>query len=386
MNDLLSFDRNRTTDSQKHLPAGKVISNQELSRLLPGYDVDGSTGAAVWHDAQIYNSERLLLEFILSAVEQGAEVANYVEAMGFLRQENKILGVHARDVLTGELFEIRAQMVINCAGAWVEQLLEQVDSRCGYATSIAMNLIVDQVWSGVAAGLPSRPEAGRPAQILFFVPWRNRTMIGTWHLPWNQAPDEFKMTEEFVGEFIAACNSAYPSLKLSLDKIQHVTWGFLPVNRGNAHGAPVRLTRDGVVVDHQKKDGLSGLISVLGVKYTTARTVAEQAVDLAVAKLTLKTAKCQTHVKPVHGGQIVDFSAFLRQAIAKTPRHLNEEVIEHLVYTHGSEYRSFVKALDEPEMRQRIDPHLPVTVAEVRHAIHHERAITLPDIVQRRTE
>jgi glycerol-3-phosphate dehydrogenase len=141
-----------------------------------------------------------------------------------------------------------------------------------------------------------------------------------------------------------------------------------------------------VVVDHQKKDGLSGLISVLGVKYTTARTVAEQAVDLAVAKLTLKTAKCQTHVKPVHGGQIVDFSAFLRQAIAKTPRHLNEEVIEHLVYTHGSEYRSFVKALDEPEMRQRIDPHLPVTVAEVLHAIHHEMAITLSDIVQRRTE
>jgi glycerol-3-phosphate dehydrogenase len=129
MNDLLSFDRNRTTDSQKHLPAGKVISNQELSRLLPGYDVDGSTGAAVWHDAQIYNSERLLLEFILSPVEQGAEVANYVEAMGFLRQENKILGVHARDVLTGELFEIRAQMVINCAGAWVEQLLDRVTRR-----------------------------------------------------------------------------------------------------------------------------------------------------------------------------------------------------------------------------------------------------------------
>lgn len=72
VNDLLSFDRNRSMDVGKHLPAGSVIPRQELSRLLPGYPLNDSTGAAVWHDAQIHNSERLLLEFLLSADREGA--------------------------------------------------------------------------------------------------------------------------------------------------------------------------------------------------------------------------------------------------------------------------------------------------------------------------
>ena len=75
LNDLLSFDRNRSMDHQKHLKGGSIVSKQKLSHLLPGYDTNGSTGAAVWHDAQIYNSERLLLEFILSSVEEGAIAA-----------------------------------------------------------------------------------------------------------------------------------------------------------------------------------------------------------------------------------------------------------------------------------------------------------------------
>ena len=74
-----------------------IVSQRELSRILPGYDVSTSTGAAVWYDAQIYNSERLLLEFILSAVQTGAEVANYVEAISFLQQGNRIIGVQAKD-------------------------------------------------------------------------------------------------------------------------------------------------------------------------------------------------------------------------------------------------------------------------------------------------
>jgi glycerol-3-phosphate dehydrogenase len=387
LNDLLSFDRNRSIDPQKYLSGGSIVTKQGLSRLLPGYDVDSSTGAALWHDAQIHNSERLLLEFILSAVNEGAEVANYVEATGFLQKGNRITGVNARDVQTGQIFDIQAKVVINCAGAWIEDLLEKVTVRFEHAASIAMNLIVDQVWSGIAAGLPSRPADGRLPQILFFVPWRNRTMIGTWHVPWNASPDKFNMTDTVVQKFVDEINSAHPPLRLSLEKVQHVTWGFLPVNKADAYRETVRLTRDGVVIDHQKKDGITGLISALGVKYTTAREVAEQAVDLAADKLSVKTTKCQTRVRPVQGGQIRDFRAFLKQALAKAPRSVNEEIIEHLVYTHGSNHQHFVKSMIEnPELRERIDPHLPVTMAEIVHAVRHEMALRLADVIQRRTE
>lgn len=386
-NDLLSFDRNRLPDPEKHLPSGKLISKSKLADILPGYDVSKSTGAAVWRDAQIYNTERLLLEFILSAVNAGAEVANYVEVIGFLQNENRITGVKAKDVISRQVFEIQSKIVLNCAGAWIDNILDKVSLRSEYATSVAMNIIVDQVWSGVAAGLPSQPRDGRLPQILFFVPWRDKTMIGTWHIPWNDAPDQFRLTEEVVQDFLDEINSAHPPLELMLEDVQHVTWGFLPVNKEDASREQVKLTRDGVVIDHQKKDDIQGLVSVLGVKYTTARVVAETAVDMAVEKLAAKTTKCQTHITPVNGGRIEDFNAFLNQAQVKAADILDAETIKHLVYTYGSEYRTLAQSIKaQPHLAERIDVNLPVTKAEILHALHHEMALTLADVIQRRTE
>jgi glycerol-3-phosphate dehydrogenase len=386
-NDILSFDRNQLADPEKDLPDGMIVSQRELSRILPGYDVSTTTGGAVWYDAQVYNSERLLLEFILSAVQEGAEVANYVEAVYFLKQHDRIVGVRAKDLQTGQIFDIQSKMVINCAGAWMDYLLEKAALCSEYATSVAMNVIVDQVWSDVAVGLTSQPVNGKPPQVLFIVPWRNKSMIGTCHIPWRDAPHRFILREAMVQEFLDQINSAHQPLKLSLKDVRHVNWGFLPVNQEDANEQQVKLTRDGVVIDHQKRDGVSGLISVLGVKYTTARAVAEQAMDLAVYKLGASTKKCQTHITQVRGGKIEDFRAFLRKALLKFPRVMNERSIEHLVYTYGSEYEKLVECImSQPDLARRIDLPLPVTVAEVEYAVRHEMALTLADVIGRRTE
>jgi glycerol-3-phosphate dehydrogenase len=386
-NDLLSFDRNHLVDPEKNLLDGMIVSQRELTRILPGYDASNSTGGAVWYDAQIYNSERLLLEFIISAVEAGAEVANYVEAISFLQQDNRIIGVRAKDLQTGQIFDIQSKLAMNCAGAWMDCLLEKAALHSEYATSVAMNVIVNQVWSDVAVGLTSQPVNGKPPQVLFIVPWRKKSMIGTCHIPWREAPHKFKLNEAMIQEFIDQINSAHPPIKLSLEDVRHVTWGFLPVNNADANKQPVRLTRDGVVIDHQKKDGVSGLISILGVKYTTARVVAEQAMDLAVNQLGMKTRKCQTHMTQVTGGKIEDFRAFLRKAQLKVPRGINERCTEHLVYTYGSEYEKLMECvLRQRDLARRIDPPLPVTVAEVDHVVHHEMALTLADVIGRRTE
>lgn len=386
-NDILSFDRNHQADLEKRLPGGRIISQMELGNLLPGCDVSASTGAAVWHDAQIYNTERLLLEFVHSAVEAGADVANYVEAMGFPKLDDRITGAQVRDVLSGDVFEIRSRMILNCAGAWVDKVLENVSIQSSYATSVAMNVIVDKVWSGVAAGLPSQPSDGRLPQILFFVPWRDATIIGTWHIPWNATPDEFSVTREVLQPFIDEINSAHPPLSLTLEDIRHVNWGFLPVNKEDANKRQVRLTRDGVIIDHQKRDNIQGLISVLGVKYTTARVVAEKAIDLAVDKLGVKADKCQTSRTPVNGGKIDDFNAFMQLAKADGFHNLDEETVEHLVYTYGSNYKELLTSIiGQPDLAERIAPDLHVTKAEILHAICHEMALTLADLIQRRTE
>jgi glycerol-3-phosphate dehydrogenase len=386
-NDILSYDRNQLADPEKDVPDGMIVSQRELSRILPGYDVSTSAGAGVWYDAQIYNSERLLLEFILSAVQAGAEVANYAEAINFMRHEDRIFGVQAKDLRTGQTFDIQSKLVINCTGAWTDCLLEKASLRSEYATSVAMNVIVDQVWSDIAVGLTSQPVNGKPPQVLFIVPWRNKSMIGTCHIPWHDSPQVFQLHQTMVQGFLDQINSAHPPLQLSLKDVRQVTWGFLPVNPEDANKEPVRLARDGVVIDHQKKDGISGLISILGVKYTTARAVAEQAVNLAVSKLGTKTRECQTHTTPVKGGQIDDFRAFLHRARAEVAGVVNERFIEHLVYTYGSEYRNLVHCvMKQPDLARRIAPPLPVSAAEVQHAIHHEMALTLADVVERRTE
>jgi glycerol-3-phosphate dehydrogenase len=386
-NDILSFDRNHLVDPEKYLINGMIVSQRELTRILPGYDISTATGGAVWYDAQIYNSERLLLEFITSAVEAGAEVANYVEAISFLQADHRIMGVRAKDFQTGQVFDIQAKLVINCAGAWMDCLLEKAALHSEYTTSIALNVIVNQVWSDVAVGLTSQPVNGKPPQVLFIVPWRNKSMIGTCHIPWRDAPHAFELNEAMVQGFLDQINSAQPPVKISLEDVRHVTWGFLPVNKADANKQPVRLTRDGVVIDHQKKDGIAGLISILGVKYTTARVVAAQAMDLAVNQLGITAKKCQTHVTQVRGGKIEDFRAFLRKALLKVPRVLNERSTEHLVYTYGSEYQKLVEyVLRQPELARRIAPPLPVTVAEVQHAVQHEMALTLADVLGRRTE
>jgi glycerol-3-phosphate dehydrogenase len=114
---------------------------------------------------------------------------------------------------------------------------------------------------------------------------------------------------------------------------------------------------------------------------------AEQAVDMAVGQLGLKTKKCQTHITPVAGGKIEDFRTFLQRALVNTPRVISERSTEHLVYTYGSQYPILVEfVLRQPDLARRIDPQLPVTVAEVEHAVHHEMAWTLLDVIQRRTE
>jgi glycerol-3-phosphate dehydrogenase len=190
-----------------------------------------------------------------------------------------------------------------------------------------------------------------------------------------------------VQQFLDQINSAHPALKLSVGDVRHVTWGFLPVNEADANKQPVRLTRDGVVIDHQKKDGITGLISILGVKYTTARVVAEQGMDVAVSQLGMQARKCQTHVTPLSGGKIEEFSIFLRNAQRQAPRLITERCTEHWVYTYGSEYHKLVECvLSHPDMARRIEPPLPVTLAELNHAVHQEMALTLADVIARRTE
>ncbi|MFU8772613.1 MAG: FAD-dependent oxidoreductase, partial [Anaerolineales bacterium] len=264
LNNILSYDRNHYLNPEQSIPKGKWVSREECNQLIPGINTAEMTGAAMWHDGQIYNTERLLLSVIMSASCAGAVIANYVEATGFIRKGATINGMKAKDVFSGQDLEIHTSLVVNCTGAWIDTVLDDIREEKNspiFYPSVALNLVTTQIWDKFGIGLPSRPEfiksissSDSISQVLFFVPWRKHTIIGTWHLPLDKSSDDFELTEEIVQHFLDVVNSTDQNPQLTLDDILHVQFGFLPMIPQRDGTQRVRLVREGKVFDHHKTD------------------------------------------------------------------------------------------------------------------------------------
>ncbi len=396
VNDLVGLDRNQDLDPDHRLPPSRVISREECLDLLPGVAADGITGGVVWYDGQMYNTERLTLAFVQSAAANGAVVANYLQAVDYLFDGETVCGIRVKDTLNAEEFAIRAKLVVNAAGPWVDRLLQRVPARTieqKFHHSLAMNLVTRQFIPGIAAGIPSRPrdENGqRPvssrSRVLFIAPWRDYSLVGTFHKHFQGDPDAFVVREETVAQFIEETNGAYPEARLRIDDVRFVHRGFLPEVPGNGLG-DVKLIRKGQIYDHQREDGIPGLITVVGVKYTSARSVAEQAVDLAIEKLGGPKRDCKTDVAPVHGGDFGALSAFLAACRANDPSGWGDANVRRLVYNYGSTYERLLELVaKEHSLRERVSPESQVLRAEVVHAVRDEMAQKLADVVLRRTD
>jgi glycerol-3-phosphate dehydrogenase len=400
LNDLISFDRNRGVDLKRRLPGGRILSRAECLRLLPEIDGREVTGGALWYDAQMYNSDRLLLSFVLSAVAAGAVVANYTSATGFLlegaraRGGSRVVGVTVRDELKGQGYDIGAKVVVNAAGAKVDAVLGYLGRRQGarlFQPSLALNLVTRRIMPAYGVALtgkarpPGRDKApGERSRLWFIVPWRRYSLIGTIHLPGGQDPDQVSPAEADVQMYLDEINAACPGARLRGEDVYTIHRGFLPVA---APQPEVQLLRQDQVYDHRQDIGVSGVISVVGVKYTTARHAAEQVVDLAFEQLGEKGPPCRTRQTPLYGGDIADWDAFLAEAVNDRPPGVDGETMEHLVSTYGTAYRQLLGyAAEDPGWRRPVGQGTVVTGAEVVHAVRWEMAQKLSDVVLRRTE
>lgn len=393
-NDVVGFDRNRIGDPQKHLPRGRMLSPADCLDLIPGLDGRGLTGAACWHDCQIYNPDRLVLAFVSAAARHGAEVANYVEVTGFLAEGGRVAGVRATDRLDGESFDIRARTVANCAGPWVGHVagLGGPGRAPVTAWSWAMNVVTrkldPEVAFGVYArhafrdGIPVRREGG--AQTLFIVPWRGVTLIGTTHRSYHGTADGFRLTEARVRDFIAEVDRAYPAACLTMRDVRYWYGGLLPMRRETPAGE-VDLLKSFRVLDHGS-EGRDGLVSVLGVKFTTARHVAGKVVDVLFRKLGRRSPPARSASEPVTGGDIGEFARFEDDAVAHHDK-IDPALLRPLLRNHGTEFTR-VLALADDGAEGTGKPLGPdnLLLAAVRHAVREEMAVKLSDVVRRRTE
>ena len=385
LNDLVGFDRNRDTDPNKFLPPGRVVSRQECRRLLPGVPEEGLTGGAFWYDAQITNSDRLTLTFVISAAKAGAQVANYVEAVGFLREGARVCGVEAKDVLDGERLAIRSRVVMNASGPWVDRVLDTLDGESRprlFHFSKAMNLVTRPILRDIAVGLSNRNRG----QVLFVIPWRDVSLVGTRHAGYEGAPDDVEAKEEDIQQLLEEINHAYPPAQLRRHDVRLVHRGLLPMTPGGENGDSVTLVKRHRIHDH-RSEGVDGLISMVGVKYTTARDVAEKAVDRVFDLLGKSPPRARTATTPIYGGSMGRFPEFLDQEVRRNPLQLREPSLRHLIGTYGSAYTDVIRHVEEDSGNALpVVEGSPVLKAEVLHAVREEQAVDLASVILRRTE
>ena len=381
--DLLARERNAQLDPALRLPPSRPLSRAECLALSPLIDGGGVTGGVEWFDCQMYNGDRLNLSFLLSAVRAGAAAANYLEATGLLRAGARVHGVRTVDRLGGARLDVRAPVVLNCAGPRAPALLRTLAPELAPALprrlAKAMNLVTAKPLAGShACG------SWADGRLLFIAPWRGRSIVGTSQHPCDAGADEPRIRRREVEEFIALVNAAFPGAELRLSDVELVHCGLLPAGGRGAGRATLRRTS--LIADH-RRGGVTGLVSVLGVRYTTARDTARRAVDTVFDVLGRPAPRCRTADTPLAGGDVADLDAFLHAAAQTATTSLDAAAGRRLARSYGTLCTELFDALcAAPDDRRPLGAGCAVTRGEIRRAVRQEMALKLSDALLRRTE
>jgi glycerol-3-phosphate dehydrogenase len=394
--DLLVVDRNRgISDPDRRVPASKTVSREEVLAAFPTLEPRGLTGAGILTDGQIYNPPRLTLSFLRSAVGAGCVAANYVEVTGFRRSGTRVTGVEARDALTGEQFAVEAEVVVNAAGPWAEKLLRQDGGLAltptGTYSRDACFVVRRRLTGHAALAVPAQtsdPDAivSRAARHLFLAPWRDYTLVGTWHVVHHGDPDSFVVTSRELQSFLDEVNAGCPGLDLTLNDVALWNAGLVLFGENTAGAVNLRYGKRSRVVDHSRSQGVDGLITQIGVRLTTARGVAERVVNLVFRKLRRPAPPCSTANRPVHGGTTGPFEAFRAGLAQRELRDQPALVVRSLAHNYGSEVgRVLAHCRSHPRGWERLGGS-HVLGGEVLHAVKEEMALRLADVVFQRTD
>ena len=388
VNDLIAHDRNDVRDPALRLPAARLVSRAECLTLSPSIDPSGVTGGIEWYDCQMYNSDRVTLSFLLSARRGGAVIANYAEVTALEWHNGHLSGACIRDRagpanhMDDRTVGIRARVVLNCAGPWAGELLAALAPHAAGSLSTplskAMNLVTKRPL--VETHAIGGPAAGR---LLFIAPWRGHAIVGTSHDPFYGPAGTLTVGRADVAKFLDEVHEAFPGAGLQPADVSLVHRGLLPATNGRGANTLLKTSQ---IRDH-RPDGVPGLVSVLGVRYTTARDTAQRAVDTVFRVLGKTPPPCRTAITPLVGGETSDTQALLREAVATVAPHVTAATAARLVRSYGTEYRQLLDKLEaQPADACRLGTDCDVTPGELRHAVRAEMALTLEDAIFRRTE
>jgi glycerol-3-phosphate dehydrogenase len=315
LNDVISFGRNRSLEPSRRIPGGRLVSRNESLSTFPWFPKKGLTGGAVWYDALLKYPERLTLSFLQSASRLGAQPANYLRVDRLLTGSGAVQGAGVTDRVTGKQFEVRARAVLVAAGPWTERIVttaapmgtSQKTPLRSATHALALNVVLGRRLAEVAVGVRARsgsqedPVCGG-GRFLFCAPQDRGTVLGTWYAASTVGDESTRAygTRALLQEFNEAC----PGLDLTERDVVGCQWGWLPLRNGKEPGRADALAERTRITDHGATHGVQHLISVEGVKFTTARQVVERAVDRVFVSLGRPVPPCRTAAQQLDGAGV----------------------------------------------------------------------------------
>ncbi len=337
------------------------INREKTISKLPLLRPEGLKGGIVYHDGQ-FDDSRMAVSMAGECVKRGGTILNYFEVTGFLKDEKrKISGVKATDIETGTEYQIRSKLVINATGVFADEIhrMDDPTAKPTIRPSQGVHIVLDKTFLGCnSAIMIPKTDDGR---VLFAIPWYDKVVVGTTDTPLNDITNEPKALEEEIN-FILKTAGKYLTKKPSRADALCIFAGLRPLaaNPDNPEATKEVSRRHKITLSS------SGLLSIVGGKWTSYRRMAEETIDKGIKSGLIEGKKCVTKTFRFYSNGVKLKSERLR--------------------IYGNEAAEIEKLVAEkPELGGLLDPRLPYTRAEIIWICRNEMPRKLEDILARRT-
>ena len=379
--DILSFDKAFTWDKSKKLPLHRTISAKKTRSIETCIPDKKLTGSSIYFDCQNINPERLTLGVLNSAPVFGAKAANYAKVKSFINENKSVKGVNVVDLLSGKEHSFTADLTINCTGPWTDIVL-----KSAYSENISENhirrsegihIITEKLCHSHAITFMTKD--GRHVMIM---PWRNHSIIGTTDKMYNGSPDDYKVSKESIQSLLDEINENYGFEKLKYSDVQFAYGGLRPLVDDQTKES-YESSRKYEIFDNAK-EGLDGLLTVEGGKYTTSRKLASQVLKKVSKKLKRDIGFSVTNKKYLVDSDIKSMESFIYQLVLRYPQ-FSQATINYIGRNYGLQCHTIFRlALYDKPLAMVLNDDGEI-LAEVVYVIKKEMAYTLSDIFFRRT-
>ena len=335
-----------------------LLSKNETIELIKNVKQEGLKGGVIYHDGQ-FDDSRMAITLSLTATDLGATIINYAEATDLIKENDLITGLEVLDNESGEKFTIKTKVVVNATGVFSDHIvkMDQPLAQPMIKPSQGTHLVLERAFlDGPHAIMIPHTSDGR---VLFAVPWHDHVVVGTTDTPIDYAYEEPKALEEEIA-FILSNASQYMSKKPRREDVKSVFAGLRPLaaQQGNSN-----QTKE-VSRHHKVNVSTSGLISILGGKWTTYRKMGEDAINTAALVGGLKEEKCKTKKLLLHGYDE------------------NTEINDPL-HVYGSEKKKII-SMGKPEDNDSLSDKFYISKNLILWSVENEMAIHIEDVLARR--